>query len=267
MLKKVLLGLVGLAVALYVAACAYLFATQRSAIYHPRPATAAPAGYVAMDVDVPGVGVLHEYRLPTAGQPTLVFFHGNAGSAAAFAELGRKLHFYGWGIVLAEYPGYSGNPGKPTEDNLMAAARATISAVHGSRVVVWGHSLGSGVAARMASEGRATGLVLESPFTSLPDVAAGIYPYIPVRLLMLDRFDTKSQVDKIKVPVLIFHSVDDPVIPFAMGEALKKAFGPRAVFVAMQGVGHYPHGRDLSEIFMQWVDRCLLHDCPRPMDG
>lgn len=269
--RRVLLGLVGLAVGLYFGLRAYLFAAQRSAIYHPRPAEAAPAGYVALDVRVPGIGVLHEWRLlAAAGQPTVIFFHGNGGGTTSFDEFGAKLHARGWGVVLAAYPGYSGNPGKPSEDSLMAAARATIAAAHADRVIVWGHSLGSGVAARMAAEGRAAGLVLEAPYTSLPDVAAMIYPYIPVYWLMLDTFNTASLVDKIKVPVLIFHSTDDPQIPFAMGQALADLFNRgvllRATFVVLHSAGHYPHHQDITGDVVKWA-QCIIHDCPTTVDG
>jgi pimeloyl-ACP methyl ester carboxylesterase len=110
----------------------------------------------------------------------------------------------------------------------------------------------------MASEGRAAGLVLEAPYTSLPDVGALVYPYIPVHWLMLDRFDTAALAGRIPVPVLIFHSADDPQIPFAMGETLARKFGARASLVKMQGVGHYPHHADLSGTVVQWAqDHCI----------
>jgi pimeloyl-ACP methyl ester carboxylesterase len=95
--------------------------------------------------------------------------------------------------------------------------------------------------------------VLEAPYTSLTDVAAPVYPYIPVRLLLLDRFDTRSLLGRIQVPVLIFHSVDDPKIPFAMGRELADRLGSRATFVKMEGVGHNPHQRDLSDRVMRWA--------------
>jgi hypothetical protein len=256
MIRKILLGLVSFGVALYVALCGYLFATQRSAIYLPHlTAPDSPAGYAALNVTVPGIGVMHDWSLPAdGGQPVVIFFHGNAATTTAFSDVGASLHARGWGVVLAGYPGYSGNPGTPSEDALMADARATIAALpRGSRIIVWGHSLGSGVAARMASEGRAAGLVLEAPYTALPDIAARLYPYIPVRLLMLDKFDTASLADRIKVPVLIFHSTDDPEVPFAMGESLAHELGPRATFVRMKGAGHHPHRRDLTGLVVKWV--------------
>jgi pimeloyl-ACP methyl ester carboxylesterase len=137
----------------------------------------------------------------------------------------------------------------------MADARTTIAAVthRVGPIIVWGHSLGSGVAARMASEGRAVGLVLESPYTSIAEIGVRQYPYIPVRLLSLDPFDTLALVERIKVPVLIFHSADDPEIPFAMGQELAARLGSRSTFVPMTGLGHYPHQADLSVTVVRWA--------------
>lgn len=268
LLTKLLLGLAGVALALYVALCGYLFAEQRYLIYQPSPIVLdgppAGSGYALLPVPVPGLGVIKVWWAPPASRalPTVVFFHGNASSRRDFMALGQQLHVHGWGVVLASYRGYSGNPGSPTEDGLLADARATIAAVRPrvGPIIVWGHSLGSGVAARMTAEGRAAGLVLESPYTALPDVGALQYPYVPVRILMLDRFDTRSLEDRIKVPVLIFHGTDDPIIPFAMGAML--AHDLRATFVPMSDVGHYPHRRDLSPTVVEWA-RCVIHSCPK----
>ena len=265
-LRTVVLVLVGLAAALYVGVCGYLFAVQRQAIYHPRLTVLgdppAGSGYATLNVTVPDVGVVKDWWMPpaAASMPTVVFFHGNAGDRTSFQELGMSLHRQGWGVVLASYPGFSGNPGSPSEATLLADARATIAAIdpRNGPMIVWGHSLGSGVAARMASEGRAAGLVLEAPYTSLPDLAIRIYPYIPVHWLMLDRFDTRALTGKITVPVLIFHGADDPQIPFAMGRELAQALGKRATLVRLEGVGHFPHRIDLSGTVIQWAqDHCI----------
>lgn len=271
-LRRVVLALVGVAAALYVGLCGYLFTVQRQAIYHPRSTVLseppAGSGYATLNVTVPDTGVMKAWWMPpaSAGMPTVVFFHGNAGDRSSFLELGETLHRQGWGVVLASYPGYSGNPGSPSETSLLADARATIAAIkpRTGPIIVWGHSLGSGVAARIASEGRAAGLVLEAPYTSLPDLAIRIYPYIPVHWLMLDRFDTRALAGKITVPVLIFHGADDPQIPFAMGRELAQALGRRASLVRLEGVGHDPHQIDLSGTVIQWArDHCLAAEVCR----
>jgi hypothetical protein len=120
-------------------------------------------------------------------------------------------------------------------------------------VVLWGHSLGSGVAARMASEGRGEALILESPYTSIPDVAARRFPIYPVRFFMRDRFDTLSLVPKIKVPVLIIHGTRDRIVPYDMGVTLAKRFGREAMFIPIVGAAHEPHRSDLVPFVMRWL--------------
>jgi pimeloyl-ACP methyl ester carboxylesterase len=260
-LKPILIGLICLVAAGYLAICGYLYAQQRRLVFQPSAhrldGPPPGSGYQTLDVAVPGLGTLKDWWAPptAAGAPTVVFFHGNASDRTDFVKQGDLFRARGWGVVLASYRGYSGNPGAPTESGLMADARATLKAVapRVGPIIVWGHSLGSGVAARMASEGRASGLVLESPYTSITDVAAGRYPYVPVRLLLLDRFDTRALVERIRVPVLIFHSVDDPTVPFWMGQDLAERLGARATFVKMTGQGHYPHHHDLSGTVAAWA--------------
>ncbi len=261
-LRSGLLALLAVVLAGYLAVVGYLFVEQRRMLFVPSgiPLGAPPtrSGYEPLTVQVPSLGVIEDWWAPPASRimPTVVFFHGNGADRAEFMDLGARLHDRGWGVVLASYRGYSGNPGKPTETGLMADARATLAAVapRVGPVIVWGHSLGSGVAARVAAEGRVAGLVLESPYTSVTDVAARLYPYIPVRLLLLDRFDTRALTARIHVPVLIFHSVDDPQIPFAMGQELADRLGPLATFVRLNGVGHDPHLLDLSPTVVRWAD-------------
>ena len=182
---------------------------------------------------------------PDNGKPTIVFFYGNAGTLSDFAGIGEDLHDNGYGVVLGSYRGYSRNPGDPSERGLFADARAILGAVpkgYGP-VVVWGQSLGTGVAAEMAAEGRASGLILQSPYTSVVDIAAMEFPLFPVRQLDTDPFDTLSLVPKIRMPVLIIHGTSDWTVPFWMGERLKGRFGREATLVPIAHGGH----NDLSE--------------------
>jgi len=255
------LGVIVVLLVGYLGVCGYLFTEQRHLVFAPSGTVLrdppGESGFQSLDVPDPGLGVIKAWWIPPASsaQPTIVFFHGNSSDRTDFLEQALRFHEHGWGVVLASYRGYSGNPGTPTEEGLMADARATLAAVapRVGPIIVWGHSLGSGVAARMASEGRAAGLVLEAPYTVLTDIAAARYPYIPVHWLMLDRFDTQSLVGDIHVPVLIIHSVDDPVIPFAMGQALAEQLGARASLIKMQGHGHVPHAVDLSAPVLRWA--------------
>lgn len=257
------LALATLLLAAYLAACGYLFLAQRHLVFQPKPIVLGDppggSGLQGLPVSVPGLGVLTDWWVPPTSRmlPTVVFFHGNASDRSDFLRQAQPFQARGWGVVLASYRGYSGNPGSPSEDGLMADARATLAAIASQvgPVIVWGHSLGSGVAARMASEGRAAGLVLESPYTVLTEVAGSRYPYVPVRWLMKDRFDTESLIGHIQAPTLVIHGTADPIIPFAMGQTLARALGTRATFVALPGVGHFPHRQDLSPLVFAWAQR------------
>lgn len=266
-IRYVLLAPLLLAATLYASAALALYAYQRDLIYQPPNALSGdpPAGsiYRTLAVENPAGGRLIVWTAPATSddEPTFVFFHGNASHVSDFAEMGEVFHARGWGIVLAAYRGYSGNGGEPSEEGLAGDARAILdaAAIRGP-VILWGHSLGSGVAARLASEARADALVLESPFTSLADVGAMLYPIFPVHWLLTDRFDTASLVPYIEAPVLIFHSRDDPVVPFALGEELAERFGMRAKFIAMNGAGHIPHRTDLSQFVVDWLNEIGMRE-------
>jgi uncharacterized protein len=190
---------------------------------------------------------------PRAGR--FVTFYGNGASVLEFAPVGEEIHRKGFGVVLASYRGYSGNTGRPSEAGLMADARAVLATIPKADrpIILWGHSLGSGVAARMAGEGRGTALILESPYTAVVDVAAAEYPIFPVRWLMKDRFDTFALVPQIKVPVLILHGTEDRIVPFQMGETLAHAFGKQAMFVPISGADHNLNQTQLLLLVMKWL--------------
>ena len=231
---------------LYLTALAALYHWQRDLLF-PRVAAlwdrgAPPEGYVERIVAEPDGTRLRIWQSgpPEKGKPTVVFFYGNAGTLWDFADVGDALHAEGYGVVLGSYRGYSRNPGNPSERGLFADARAILGAVpkdYGP-VVVWGQSLGTGVAARMAAERRVSGLILQSPYTSIVDVAAMQYPIFPVRLLDRDPFDTLSLTAKIKMPVLVIHGTDDWTVPFWMGERVAHRLGREATFVPVNGRGH-----------------------------
>jgi uncharacterized protein len=262
-LRKVLTLLAGASVVLYVAVFIVLLVFQRQFLFVGNTKVIAPPGrdslYRAVTVAEDGGVRLAIWEAPPVrrGLPTFVIFYGNGSNLTDFAQTGENLHAQGYGVVLASYRGYSGNPGSPSEDGLMADARAILAGAP-KPVVLWGHSLGSGVAARMASEGRAEALVLESPYTSIPDVAARRFPVYPVRLFMRDRFDTLSLVPRITVPVLIIHGTRDWIVPYDMGVTLAKRFGRQAMFVPIVGAAHEPHRSDLVPLVTRWLEQNRL---------
>ncbi|HEX4861794.1 MAG TPA: alpha/beta hydrolase [Rhizomicrobium sp.] len=202
----------------------------------------------------------------TKGAPEIVFFYGNAGTLSDFALIGTELHAAGFGVVLASYRGYDGNSGAPTEAGVMDDARAVLAVLpegHGA-VVLWGQSLGTGVAARMASEGRADALILQSPYTAIVDVAARRFPLYPVRLVMEDRFDTLARAKATKIPVLIMHGTEDETVPFDMGEALSRTF-PDARFVPILGGSHNLYDAQVLPVAEKWLrENPGLFTYPKP---
>lgn len=244
------------AMALYVGVLILLLSHERDFIFvRGRQPHARSDPYQARTITEKDGTRLTIWQAPPAGagMPTVVFFYGNAGTLSDFARIGEVLHGEGFGIVLASYRGYSGNSGEPSEDGLMADARAILATVGHGPVVLWGQSLGSGVAARMAAEGRGVALILQSPYTAVADVAARRYPIYPVHWLMRDTFDTLSLVPKIAMPVLIMSGTADETVPYDMSETLATAFGRRATFVPFPGGRHTLPAQGVLTAAERWL--------------
>ncbi len=159
--------------------------------------------------------------------PVIVFFHGNAGTLDGSRLFkARSLVQEGYGVLLAEYRGYGGNSGKPSEAGLYADARAYIDYLltqvgHSEAdLVLYGESLGSGVATQMATEYQVMALILEAPFDSLLSLASRNYFYLPVRFLLKDRYMSIEKISDIDAPLLILHGHKDEVIPFRAAKNL-----------------------------------------------
>lgn len=211
----------------------YMF--QRSLMYHPGgpPGTPAASGVPEMTpVNLStkdGLKILSWYRPAKAGKPTLLHFHGNAGH---IGNRGYKVRPYldaGFGVLLVEYRGYGGNPGAPSEEGFYADGIAALDFLAAENVasgdiILYGESLGSGVVVYLASwmseTASAGALVLEASYTSIPDVAAAHYPFVPARWLVRDKFDSAALIRDVQTPVFIFHSRNDQVIPFRFGQRL-----------------------------------------------
>ena len=155
---------------------------------------------------------------PPAGGPVVLHFHGNGGNAEDRTGLGTLLRRAGFGVVLAEYRGYGGNPGRPGEAAIAADASAlfdwTRARFPGAPMMLWGESLGSGAVTRLA-EGRSdiAAIVLESPFTSVRDLAAGMYPWLPTEMLLRHPFESLARMPRIAAPVLVIASEEDRITP------------------------------------------------------
>jgi fermentation-respiration switch protein FrsA (DUF1100 family) len=239
------------AVALYVAGITTLWAFQRDLMYFPDGLPRVPPSHYAMLDGVrevsfttaDGLDLVAWYAPPPPNQPTVVMFHGNGGSLRG--ERYRLKHFKDaqMGALLLAYRGYSGNAGSPSEQGLYADARAALdwleaSGVESESIVLYGISLGSGVATKMAAERDVGAIVLESPYTSTVDVAAWRFPVVPVSWLMEDRFESLARIRAIREPLLVMHGDGDFVVPQRFGRRLFEAANQPKQGFWPGGLGH-----------------------------
>jgi uncharacterized protein len=233
---------------------AALFAGQRALLYHPDPTAPdavalAAAGFRPLAVRTEdGLDLALWHRPAAEGRPTVVLFQGNAGHLGHRLPLVAPLAARGFGVVLAPYRGYGGAPGRPTEDGLVRDGRATLAALEAlgiapARLALWGESLGSGVATRLAVEaaeaGRPVGgVILQAPFVSVAERAAELYPFVPARRLVLDRFDNLSRIARIGAPLLLVHGEADTVIPASHGRRLIAAAQEPKAGIFIRGADH-----------------------------
>ena len=215
-----------------------------------------PEGFALLTVDARDGVTVHALDLPgPPGARTVVHFHNNRDSAADGADLARGLRALGLGVLLVEYRGYGLSRGaEPSEEGLYDDAEAALDGlaargVGPDRVVLWGTSLGTGVAAEMARRGRGAALVLVTPYTSLPDVVTDVVPLLPAGLLLPHRFDTLGKTAQIRVPTLVIHGDADEIVPFWMGTRLASAI-PGARLLRVEGGRH-------GDLFLRERDRLL----------
>src|SRR6266850_2756142 len=225
-MMTVLKWLVVLASVGYLGGLAFLYVKQRefvSPIPQTGRTTPAAAGFpeaeehVLTTADGEKVIIWHVPARP--GHAVVLYFHGNGDFLAGFFGRFRDIIADGTGIVALSYRGYAGSRGHQSERGLLQDAAAayafTTARYSADSIVVWGFSLGTGVAVALASEQPVGKLILEAPYTSIADVAASAFPIFPVRLVMKDPFHSDERIARVKAPLLIMHGGRDPTIPIA----------------------------------------------------
>lgn len=211
--------------------CAVLYLVQRQFIYHPNPAHISPAtaGFPNAEEVVlaasDGEKLVAWHVAPMSpDKAVVIFFHGNADALAHRVARFEKLTADGTGLVALSYRGYGGSSGSPSEQGLYRDAAAAyafaVARYPADRLVVWGFSLGTGPAAALAVDETVGKLVLESPFTSIADIAAATMPFVPVRLLLKDQFHSDRRIGRLRVPLLMMQGGHDQVVPLAQCKRL-----------------------------------------------
>ncbi|MCB9913560.1 MAG: alpha/beta hydrolase [Planctomycetes bacterium] len=238
------------AFALTLAACALaLSACQSRLIWLPgapggRTPRDAGLAYEELTLTTPDGERLHAWFLPARGEPrgALLLSHGNAGTIEHRLDLARAFVDMDVAVLLYDYRGYGRSTGSPSEEGTYVDARTAWRELverrgfAPARVLLYGESLGGAVATQLATEVDAAGLVLQDTFSSLADAAAYHYPWLPVRLLLRVDYDSAAKIERIGAPLLVVHSPQDEVVPFAQGEALfAAAREPKELLVTSGG--------------------------------
>jgi len=255
--RRTLIGIVVVAAVPYLASMAYLSVNEKGIVFRPdqfggRVVAPIPdslhlaSSRVSLTngdgARIAGLVVPVE---DTAAQ-WLLYLHGNAGNvtSSVLPLFYARWHALGVNVLAIDYRGYGeSDDRRPSEQGTYADARAaydwlrTVRGVPADRIIIYGHSLGSGVATELALHVQAAGLIIEGAFTSIPDLGAKVYPWFPVRWLASQRFANIEKIGKVAMPKLILHARDDNIVPYAHGQALYAAASAPKEWVELKG-GH-----------------------------
>ena len=190
-----------------------------------------------------GEKIIIWYAPAAKGKPTILYFHGNAGEIGDRPLRFNYYHSRGFGVAYVSYRGYGGSSGAPTEQGLLIDAMAAYDwliakGIAPQSIALLGESLGSGVAVQIAARKRVGAIALNAPYTSTADVAARIYWWLPVHLLMKDQFRSIDFIAKVKVPLLVIHGDKDILIPIEFGKKLFAAANEPKELEIVRGFGH-----------------------------
>lgn len=217
----------------YAAVVGLMYVYQRDLMYFPDQIRRVPPSHYAMLAGVQevelktadGLRVYAWYWPPPEGRPTMLLFHGNGGSLRSQRYRLKYFKEAGMGVLMPAYRGYAGSDGTPSEEGLYTDARTALDwlnaqGIADTRIVIYGESLGTGIATKVAAEREFAAVVLESPYTSTVDVAADRFWFVPVSMLMKDRFESLARIAQVHEPLLIMHGEADEVIPQSFGRRL-----------------------------------------------
>jgi uncharacterized protein len=265
----VIFPLIGIALGAYATMVGGLFLFQRQLLYFPdrtRPELAGLASIGVREVKLStddGLSLLSWYLPARAGRPVITYFHGNGGHIGYRAERLLRFAHEGYGVLMVEYRGYGSNPGTPTETGFYADGRAALAflqheGITPNRLVLYGESLGSGVAVALAAEHQVAAVILEAPPTSVAEVAQCHYPFVPASRMVLDRFDLVTRIGGVRAPILVLHGERDRVVPIRYGRALFDAAPePKESWFAPEA-GHEDLARyGALDVAVAFIDRRL----------
>ena len=206
-----------------------IYFTQRSLMYHPNENNYLDENKLNHKIEK--IKIPSDYELTSwyfkknESFKTLLFFHGNAGSLENRIYKLNDLSKLNLNYLIVAYRGFSGNKGNPTEEGLYKDARAAkywlnLNNINDQNIILYGESLGTAIAIDLSKDYKFAGVVLESPFTSMIDLAQRYYPFFPVRFLLKDKYESKKKMKNLNSPILVLHGKKDKIVPFFMGEKI-----------------------------------------------
>ena len=229
--KNFFLSIITFILLIYLSVLVYLFFFQRNLLYLPNENNYS-GDKIKVDIEevqiktsdnINLLGWFHKKDLNKF--KTIVYFHGNAGKLEN--RIHKLNHFKDMDInfLIISWRGFSENSGKPTEQGLYKDGKSAIDwlknmGLDDKDIILYGESLGTGIAIEIAQNKNFAGLILETPFTSMIDAAKNVYPYIPVGLLLKDRYENDKKIKNINIPLLVMHGEEDQIIPFEMGKKI-----------------------------------------------
>ena len=205
---------------------------------------------------------LHGWFVDGSSSQVLLFFHGNAGNISHRLDSIRQFLRLGLSVLIIDYRGYGQSGGKTTEEGMYRDAEAAWRyltedrGISASDVVIFGRSLGASVAAHLATRQQPLALIVESSFTSVPDIAQELYPWLPARWLSRFSHATRDFIEDVRCPVLVTHSRDDEIIPFHHGEAIFAAANEPRTFLPLRGSHNDAFLRD-ERVYIEGVQTFL----------
>ncbi|MFO1088209.1 MAG: alpha/beta hydrolase [Hyphomicrobiales bacterium] len=246
---RVLLATLAVLAASYLAVALLVYFQQRTLLYRRNAQRTAPAEAGLVNVENHEIATPDGERLvvwwspPQRGRPTVLYFHGNAGTLADRTERFAFYQAQGFGVLFVSWRGYGGSTGSPSEQGLLTDAGTAYDwlvsqGVASASICVVGESLGSGPATALATTKPVAALALEAPYSSMVETATFHYPWLPVSLMLHDRYESAARIGGLKAPLLVVHGTADQVVPYALGKKLYEAAPEPKRMITVDGADH-----------------------------
>ena len=242
----------------------YIF--QRNLLYHP-----SENNYSGDKITVPiekikiktkdNIDLIAWYHQKNLNKyKTILFLHGNAGSLENRIHKINQFKDMNINFLIVAWRGFSGNKGQPTEEGLYEDARSSVrwlknKGINEKNLIIYGESLGTGVAVEIAQNANFAGIILESPFTSMIDAGKDKYPFLPVRFLLKDKYESDKKIKNIKSPVLVMHGKVDNIVPFHMGRKIYElANNPKYSYFSEYDDHMMEYNEKLLKVLRDFID-------------